>query len=59
MYGEVGTRERAVIGLGDVVKRTSASALKPFVTQMTGPFIRVVGDRFPASLKTVILKTIG
>lgn len=59
MNGDFHIRTKAAIGLGEVVKRTSAPSLKPFVTQITGPFIRVVGDRFPAELKTAILKTLG
>jgi HEAT repeat protein len=59
MYGNMSSREEAALGLGEVISRTSESALKPFVTQMTGPLIRVVGDRFSVSVKIAILKTIG
>lgn len=45
--------------LGEVVQLTSAAALRPFVIKITGPLIRVVGDRFPAEVKAAILKTLG
>ncbi|KAJ3197163.1 translational activator of GCN4 [Irineochytrium annulatum] len=58
MYGGPDTRQESAAGLGDLVNRTSADALKPFVTQITGPLIRIIGDRFPASVKSAILKTL-
>jgi HEAT repeat protein len=57
--GEVETRESAAYGLGNVIRRTSELALKPFVTQITGPLIRVIGDRFPPIVKTAILTCLG
>eukprot|EP00833_Pecoramyces_ruminatium_P005796 jgi/Orpsp1_1/1179828/evm.model.c7180000070932.1 len=39
--------------------RTSADSLKPFVTKITGPLIRVIGDRFPWQVKAAILKTLN
>ena len=59
MYGDVTSREQASLGLGDIVTRTAEASLKPFVTQITGPLIRVVGDRFPPIVKTAILSTLG
>jgi hypothetical protein len=48
-------RESAAQGLGEVVDMTSAGALKPYVVKMAGPLIRIVGDRFPGSVKAAIL----
>ncbi|KAL2911529.1 translational activator of GCN4 [Polyrhizophydium stewartii] len=59
MYGSPDTREQAALGLGEVVGRTSEAALKPYVTQITGPLIRVIGDRFPANVKSAILQTMA
>ncbi|GBF89654.1 hypothetical protein Rsub_02372, partial [Raphidocelis subcapitata] len=52
-------REAAVEALGELVDLTSEEALKPFVVQITGPLIRIVGDRFPSQIKAAILVTLG
>ena len=41
-------REMAAEGLGELVEVTSDEALRPFVVQITGPLIRIIGDRFPS-----------
>jgi hypothetical protein len=51
-------REEAARLLGEIVKRTSKDALKAYVTQITGPLIRVVGDRLPPNVKIAILETL-
>ena len=52
-------KEVAAEGLGELVESTSEDSLKPFVIQMAGPLIRVVGDRFPWQVKAAILRTLG
>lgn len=52
-------REAAVEALGELVDLTSEESLKPFVVQITGPLIRIVGDRFPSPIKAAILVTLG
>ncbi|KAI9261620.1 armadillo-type protein [Phascolomyces articulosus] len=59
MYGTSQTREQAALGVGDLLNRTSTDALKPFVTQITGPLIRIVGDRYPPQVKAAILQTLS
>lgn len=39
-------RELAAEGLGELVESTDEATLKPFVVQITGPLIRIIGDRF-------------
>lgn len=39
-------RELAAEGLGELVDCTDEATLKPFVVQITGPLIRIIGDRF-------------
>jgi HEAT repeat protein len=58
MYGTTDVREQSAIAIGDLIDRTSAAALKPFVTQITGPLIRILGDRYPAEVKAAILQTL-
>jgi hypothetical protein len=52
-------REQAASGLGDLVRLTSVEALKPFIINISGPLIRIVGDRFPPDVKAAILRTLG
>ncbi|KAL4444093.1 hypothetical protein ABPG75_011830 [Micractinium tetrahymenae] len=52
-------RELAAEGLGELVEVTGEDALKPYVVQITGPLIRIIGDRFPWQIKAAILKTLG
>ena len=55
MFGTADQREIAARGLGDLVKHTPPTLLKPFVVKLTGPLIRIVGDRFPVAVKVAIL----
>ena len=40
----------AAEGLGELVEVTGDEALRPFVVQITGPLIRIIGDRFPSQV---------
>lgn len=55
----VDIREMAAEGLGELVEMTDETTLKPFVIQITGPLIRIVGDRLPSQTKVAILHTMG
>ena len=59
MHGTVDVRESAADGLGELIQVTEQKALQAFVVQITGPLIRIVGDRFPSQVKAAILKTFG
>jgi hypothetical protein len=58
MYGSTSQRESAADGIGELVTWCTADALKSFYVKLTGPLIRVVGDRFTSSVKAAILKTL-
>ena len=47
MHGTPHMREVAATGLGELIALTGPAALKPFLIKLTGPLIRIVGDRFP------------
>lgn len=59
MYGSPEVREAAASGIGELVDVTSPNFLRPFLIKITGPLIRIVGDRFPAGVKAAILQTLG
>lgn len=45
MNGTADQRVNAALAISDIIDRTSADGLKGFVTQITGPLIRVVSER--------------
>jgi hypothetical protein len=55
MYGSTDQREAAALAIADVISKTPATNLKPLVTVITGPLIRVIGERFPSDIKAAIL----
>lgn len=58
MNGTTEQRVQAAMGISDIIDRSSPDALKPFVTQITGPLIRVVGER-SMDVKCAILATLN
>lgn len=58
MNGSAELRQSAATGLGELVLLTSAAALRPYLIKLTGPLIRIAGDRFPGHVKAAILNTL-
>jgi hypothetical protein len=58
LYGTPEAREAAASGIGELIQVTSAAALKPYLIKMTGPLIRIVGDRFVWQVKAAIYSTL-
>ncbi|KAJ9156651.1 Translational activator GCN1 [Pleurostoma richardsiae] len=58
MNGTPEQRTSAALAISDIVDRTSENSLKPFVTQITGPLIRVVSER-STDVKSAILLTLN
>uniref|UniRef100_A0AAY4DTX0 TOG domain-containing protein n=1 Tax=Denticeps clupeoides TaxID=299321 RepID=A0AAY4DTX0_9TELE len=58
LTGSPEQKEEAARTLGGVIKLTSPEALKLSVINITGPLIRILGDRFAASVKTALLETL-
>ncbi|KAH9784170.1 protein ILITYHIA [Citrus sinensis] len=51
--------QQAALGLGELIEVTSEQSLKEFVIPITGPLIRIIGDRFPWQVKSAILSTLS
>ena len=58
MNGTADQRTHAALAISDIIDRSSADTLKPFVTQITGPLIRVVSER-SVDVKVAILLTLN
>ncbi|KAF2792098.1 translational activator [Melanomma pulvis-pyrius CBS 109.77] len=58
MNGTADQRTQAALAISDIIDRTSDKALQPFVTQITGPLIRVVSER-SVEVKAAILLTLN
>ncbi|KAJ2555738.1 translational activator of GCN4 [Coemansia sp. RSA 1933] len=59
LTGTPDTKERAVRGMARLVQFTDPAALRLYATGITGPLIRIVGDRNPPNVKAAILATLG
>ncbi|KAL4869999.1 hypothetical protein BDV12DRAFT_166834 [Aspergillus spectabilis] len=58
LNGSVDQRTQSALAMADVIERTAADSLKPFVTQITGPLIRVVSER-SVDIKCAIFYTLN
>ena len=58
MNGTTDQRLQAAIGISDLIDKSAPDSLKPFVTQITGPLIRVVGER-SIDVKTAIINALN
>ncbi|EPS44221.1 hypothetical protein H072_1774 [Dactylellina haptotyla CBS 200.50] len=58
MYGTPEQRTQSALAIADIVDRTNGDSLKPFVTQITGPLIRVVSEK-SVDVKAAILLTLN
>ncbi|CAN3359154.1 eIF-2-alpha kinase activator Gcn1p [Diutina catenulata] len=59
MYGSADAKEMSARGMADVISKTPAASLKPFATTITGPLIRVVGEKVAAPVKVAILHALN
>ncbi|XP_078730009.1 LOW QUALITY PROTEIN: stalled ribosome sensor GCN1 [Lampetra fluviatilis] len=59
LSGGAELKEEAAHGLGEVVRLTAPDALRPSVVSITGPLIRILGDRFAWSVKVALLDTLA
>ena len=60
LYGDATIREVSAAGLGELINITSSKFLAgPFIIKITGPLLRIVGDRNPSAVKIAIIQTLG
>ena len=59
LNGAPDLKEQAANGLAEVIALSNADALKPSVVHITGPLIRILGDRFASNVKTAVLDTLA
>lgn len=55
MYGNAEQRELSASSIAEIILRTPAANLRPFATTITGPLIRVIGERVSSDVKSAIL----
>lgn len=58
MNGTTEQRTQSALAISDIVDRTNGESLKPFVTQITGPLIRVISEK-STDLRAAILLTLN
>lgn len=58
MYGNSEQKELSALSIADIIERTPAANLKPFATTITGPLIRVIGERVSSDIKSAILSAL-
>ncbi|KAI9668451.1 MAG: translational activator of GCN4 [Alyxoria varia] len=56
--GTTDQRVQSALAITDIIEKTNPDALKPFVTQITGPLIRVVSEK-SIEVKAAILVTLN
>uniref|UniRef100_A0A0A9Y787 Translational activator GCN1 n=1 Tax=Lygus hesperus TaxID=30085 RepID=A0A0A9Y787_LYGHE len=59
LNGAPEVKEAAAHALGEAISLTTATSLQPSVVHITGPLIRILGDRFPPSVKAAVLQTLA
>ncbi|XP_043189397.1 eIF-2-alpha kinase activator GCN1-like isoform X4 [Amphibalanus amphitrite] len=52
-------KESAALGLAEIIRLTSAAALRTSVVHITGPLIRILGDRFAWNVKVAVLECLA
>lgn len=59
LNGDNDEKELATQTLGEVIRVTSSQALQQNVIAITGPLIRILGDRFTPNIKMAVLETLS
>ena len=59
MNGSQESKEQAAYGLSEAIKVTTAGALQHLVIQITGPLIRILGERYSVNVRIAFLSTLN
>lgn len=59
MYGNSERRELSALAIADIIGKTPATNLKLFATSLTGPLIRVIGEKVSSDIKAAILTALN
>lgn len=59
MYGSSSQKEISASAIAYIVSKTPPMGLKPFFTVITGPLIRVIGERVNSDVKAAILSALN
>ncbi|PWA03181.1 hypothetical protein BB558_000655 [Smittium angustum] len=59
LEGSVVIKEASILGISDLVKYTKEEYLKSQITSITGPLIRIVGDRIPPEVRSAVISSLG
>ena len=59
LHGGSSQRQLAATAVGELVELTDPKALRPYLVKLTGPLIRVVGDKHSAEVKAAILGSLN
>ncbi|KAI5952229.1 GCN1 [Candida jiufengensis] len=55
MYGTSDQRESSALAIADIIEKTPSDNLRTLATTLTGPLIRVVGEKVASNIKSAIL----
>ncbi|GEQ70755.1 hypothetical protein JCM33374_g4434 [Metschnikowia sp. JCM 33374] len=58
MYGNSEQKELSALSIAEIIDRTPAANLRPFATPITGPLIRVIGEKVSSDIKSAILSAL-
>ncbi|CAK8692590.1 unnamed protein product [Clavelina lepadiformis] len=59
LNGAPDLKEQAAKGIGECIMFLTPAALKPSVVNITGPLIRILGDRFSSNVRIAVLETLS
>lgn len=55
MYGNAEQKQTSALAIAEIIDKTPAANLKPFATAITGPLIRVIGEKVNSEIRAGIL----